>query len=92
MENASAEYLKGAFFWHIDGTLQKTPILASFLSCWRLSPIGGQTEFADTYAAYDDLPESEKKSASKVCRSSIRQEAAQRYVNPEPAYAELAGL
>ena len=88
MENASAEYLKGAFFWHIDGTLQKTPILASFLSCWRLSPVGGQTEFANTYAAYDDLPESEKK-ALEGLQVVHSQEAAQRYVNPEPTYAEL---
>jgi alpha-ketoglutarate-dependent taurine dioxygenase len=88
MENVSAEYLKGAFFWHIDGTLQNVPVLASLLSCWRPSPVGGQTEFCNTYAAYDDLPESDKKTVDtlKVVHS---QEAAQRYVNPEPSYAEL---
>jgi alpha-ketoglutarate-dependent taurine dioxygenase len=87
-ENTGAEYLKGAFFWHIDGTMQKTPIFASIMSSWRLSPIGGQTEFSNTYAAYDDLPDSEKKALDslQVVHSF---EMSQRYVNPEPSYAEL---
>ena len=60
-ENAQADYLKGAFYWHIDGTMSEVPILASMLSGRRLSATGGETEFANTYAAYDDLPESEKR-------------------------------
>jgi alpha-ketoglutarate-dependent taurine dioxygenase len=88
MENVSAEYLKGAFFWHIDGTLQNVPVLASLLSCWRPSPTGGQTEFCNTYAAYDDLPEADKKTLDTL-QVVHSQEAAQRYVNPEPTYAEL---
>jgi alpha-ketoglutarate-dependent taurine dioxygenase len=88
LENAGAEYLKGAFFWHIDGTLQETPILASLLSCWRLAPVGGDTEFCNTYAAYDDLPESEQKALEKL-QVVHTLEAAQRYVKPEPSYAEL---
>jgi alpha-ketoglutarate-dependent taurine dioxygenase len=87
-ENAAAEYLKGSFYWHIDGTLQKTPVFASLLSCWRLSPIGGQTEFSNTYAAYDALPDREKKALGTL-RVVHSQEAAQRYVTPEPSYAEL---
>jgi Taurine catabolism dioxygenase TauD, TfdA family len=27
-ENANADYLKGAFYWHIDGTMSRIPILA----------------------------------------------------------------
>src|SRR5262245_49542199 len=27
-ENARADYLKGAFYWHIDGTMSEVPILA----------------------------------------------------------------
>ncbi len=87
-ENDAAEYLKGAFFWHIDGTMQKTPIFASIMSCWRTSPTGGQTEFANTYAAYDDLPESQKLALDGL-RIVHSFEASQRYVNPEPSYAEL---
>lgn len=50
-----AEYLKGSFFWHLDGTHEDTPIFASFLSAKKLSTAGGQTEFASSYAAYDSL-------------------------------------
>jgi alpha-ketoglutarate-dependent taurine dioxygenase len=87
-ENRNAEYLKGAFYWHIDGTMLRVPIFASMLSAWRLAPTGGQTEFCNTYAAYDALPESEKKALDplKVVHSF---EVAQRYVNPEPSWTEL---
>lgn len=87
-ENAGAEYLQGAFFWHIDGTMQKTPIFASVMSSWRLSPTGGATEFSNTYAAYDDLPEPEKQALDKL-QVVHSFEASQRYVNPEPSYAQL---
>jgi alpha-ketoglutarate-dependent taurine dioxygenase len=56
----TAEYLKGSFFWHIDGATGGTPDLAALLGARRLSPEGGQTHFANTYAAWDDLPESEE--------------------------------
>ncbi|TAL04039.1 MAG: TauD/TfdA family dioxygenase [Rhodospirillaceae bacterium] len=55
-----AEYLLGTFCWHMDGTFEDVPPLASILTPRVLSPTGGQTEFANTYAAYEDLPESEK--------------------------------
>jgi alpha-ketoglutarate-dependent taurine dioxygenase len=87
-ENAQADYLKGAFFWHIDGTMSDVPNLASLLSGRRLSPSGGDTEFANTYAAYDDLPESEKRAIDGL-RVVHMLEVSQRYWHPEPSYAEL---
>jgi alpha-ketoglutarate-dependent taurine dioxygenase len=59
-ENAQADYLKGSFNWHMDGTHDQVPLFASLLSGRRLSPIGGQTEFANSYAAYEELPEEMK--------------------------------
>ncbi|HTV96125.1 MAG TPA: TauD/TfdA family dioxygenase [Steroidobacteraceae bacterium] len=59
--NNQADYLKGSLYWHIDGTMNEVPILASLLSSKVLSPSGGDTEFCNTYAAYDDLPEAEKR-------------------------------
>jgi len=59
-KSEAVDYLKGSFYWHIDGTSQPMPILASILSAKVLSPEGGNTEFANCYAAYDDLPEAEK--------------------------------
>jgi alpha-ketoglutarate-dependent taurine dioxygenase len=87
-DNAQAEYLKGAFYWHIDGTMSDVPILASILSSRRLSETGGETEFANTSAAYDDLAESEKNAIDKL-RVVHSFAASQRYVNPEPTYAEF---
>jgi alpha-ketoglutarate-dependent taurine dioxygenase len=87
-ENANAEYLKGAFYWHIDGTMAQVPILASIMSSRRLSPVGGETEFSNTYAAYDDLPASEKEALDSL-RVMHAFEASQRYVKPEPSWAEL---
>jgi alpha-ketoglutarate-dependent taurine dioxygenase len=54
-------YLRGTLDWHIDRTDIDVPPLGSMLSPRVLSPSGGQTEFATTYAAYDDLPEADKR-------------------------------
>lgn|SRR5262249_20988921 len=87
-ENAQFEYLKGAFYWHIDGTNLDVPIFASLLSSRRLSATGGETDFANTYAAYEDLPESEKPVLEKL-EVVHTLEASQRYFNPEPTWKEL---
>lgn len=59
--NRQADYLKGSLYWHIDGTMNEVPILASLLSS-RVLPEngGGDTEFCNTYAACDDLSDAEK--------------------------------
>lgn len=57
----AVEYLKGSFYWHFDGTMQDKPIFASLLSAKVMPPEGGSTEFANTYAAYEALPDIEKK-------------------------------
>lgn len=87
-ENPKGNYIRGAFFWHIDGTMLPVPIGLAALTAKRLSPTGGDTEFANTYAAYEDLPEEEKAQLEglKVVHSI---EASQRYVTPEPTYEEL---
>lgn len=54
--NPRADYLKGSFLWHIDGTHDQVPVFASLLSARRLSATGGQTEFANSYQAYEELP------------------------------------
>lgn len=61
--NPQPEYVLGTFFWHMDGiTVDAPPPFATLLSC-RIAPaagMGGETEFASTYAAYEGLPEEEK--------------------------------
>ena len=86
--NPGAEYLKGTFYWHIDGATDDVPTRASLLGARKLSATGGETEFANTYAAYEALPEEEKAQLEQL-RVIHSLEAAQRMVNPEPAYAEL---
>ncbi|MGV0838008.1 TauD/TfdA dioxygenase family protein [Mycolicibacterium thermoresistibile] len=59
--NEAADYLKGSLYWHIDGTMNEVPILASLLSSKVVPDDGsGDTEFCNTYAAYDDLSDADK--------------------------------
>jgi alpha-ketoglutarate-dependent taurine dioxygenase len=60
--NKRADYLKGSLYWHIDGTMSEVPIFASLLSSKVLPDNGGgDTEFCNTYAAYDDLSDEDKR-------------------------------
>ena len=59
--NPQPEYVQGTFFWHMDGLNSDIPPpKATLLTCQRKSSKGGQTQFANTYAAYESLPSSEK--------------------------------
>jgi len=59
--NPQAEYVQATFFWHMDGlTAGIIPPKATLLSARSVAAKGGQTEFANTYAAYESLSESEK--------------------------------
>lgn len=55
-----AEYFPGTFFWHMDGSYDAVPPFATVLSPRVLAPAGGQTEFANNYAAFEDLPKAEQ--------------------------------
>ncbi|MFZ2173631.1 MAG: TauD/TfdA family dioxygenase [Rhodococcus sp. (in: high G+C Gram-positive bacteria)] len=85
----SAEYLKGTFSWHIDDTCNDVPAKATVLTARHVAMVGGGTEFASTYAAYENLPEQERKryEGLRVLHSF---EAAQRTVNPDPTDEQLA--
>ncbi|MDV2475382.1 TauD/TfdA dioxygenase family protein [Rhodococcus zopfii] len=85
----SAEYLKGTFSWHIDDTTNDIPAKATVLTCRHVAAVGGGTEFASTYAAYENLPEAERKryEGLRVLHSF---EAAQRTVYPDPTDEQVA--
>jgi alpha-ketoglutarate-dependent taurine dioxygenase len=87
-ESDTADFIYGTFCWHIDGTTDNIPTRASMLSPRKLSEIGGQTEFANTYASYEDLPASEKKSIEKL-KVVHMQETIQRHVFSHPTEAQL---
>ena len=88
-KNEAAEYLKGTIYWHIDGATDDIPAKATLLSGRRLSTIGGQTEFCNSYAAYEDLPEEERRYCESL-RVVHSLEAANRLTTPNPTDEQLA--
>jgi alpha-ketoglutarate-dependent taurine dioxygenase len=50
-----ARFLIGNHLWHMDGTYEAIPPLATLFTPYRLSKTGGDTMFANTYAAFEDL-------------------------------------
>ncbi len=89
-KTATAPYLLGTFYWHIDGAQDEVPTKATMLSAHVISSHGGETEFASTYAAYDGLTDEEKERFEGL-RVLHTFEASQRLVQPDPTPDELAG-
>jgi alpha-ketoglutarate-dependent taurine dioxygenase len=87
-ENPLSEVLKTSFYWHFDGSMSETPIFASILTPRRLSPTGGETEFCNTYAAYEALSESDKAEIENL-RVVHAIWSLHRYANPEPTHEQL---
>ena len=54
-------YLRASQFWHIDNVSRSHPNFASMLIARELPNEGGETEFANMYAAWEDLPEEKKR-------------------------------
>jgi alpha-ketoglutarate-dependent taurine dioxygenase len=83
-----ADYLKNTTGWHIDGLFEDDPPpRASILAARRLSAAGGQTEFCNTYAAYEDLPEDDRKRCESL-RALHTLEASNRAMSPDGSPAE----
>jgi alpha-ketoglutarate-dependent taurine dioxygenase len=88
----SAAYLRGTFAWHVDGCTpdgDDCPQMATVLTARAVSARGGETEFASTYAAYDDLSEDEKLRLGPL-RVVHSLEASQRRVTSDPSPKQLA--
>ena len=88
----SASYLRGTFAWHVDGCTPdggEWPQMATVLSAKVVAAHGGETEFASSYAAYDELTDDEKThfQALRVVHSF---EASQRRVRPDPSPKQIA--
>lgn len=86
--NARSEYLKGSLYWHIDGTMNKVPIGAAVLSSKVLPTWGGNTEFCNTYAAWNALPEDDKALIADL-RAMHAAWTTLLYYEPETSYAKL---
>lgn len=88
-ENSLAQYLQGAFLWHLDGTMDAIPSKASVMTAHATAESGGDTEFASTYAAYDDLSAEERERYGDL-RVVHTFEATQRQIYPDPTPEQLA--
>jgi alpha-ketoglutarate-dependent taurine dioxygenase len=87
-KNPAADYLKGTFDWHIDGMTDDIPIMATVLSAHQVAASGGDTEFASTYQAYEDLSDDEQARAlgTRVVHSFL---AAQKLSHPNASDADI---
>lgn len=86
--NAKADYLRGANFWHVDGSTQDKPYYGTLLRPVTIASEGGQTEFCNTYAAYEDLPQ-EDKDAIEGLRVVHSMERSLWFIYPEPSYEQI---
>ncbi len=84
-----AEYSEGTFNFHFDDTYMEYPALASILRCKVTAPKGGQTEFANTYAIYDDLSEEDQRWMDRL-HAEHSQECIQRKAFPNPTEWQLS--
>lgn len=84
-----ADYQRSAFVWHFDGFERPAPYQATIITARSISADGGQTEIANAYAAYEDLPEEEKRQIEGL-RVIHCFESSMRAVRPWPSFAELS--
>jgi len=84
-----AEYTEGTYFFHFDDTYMEYPALASVLRARTVAPAGGQTEFANTYAIYTDLPAGERDYLDTL-QAVHSQETIQRKAFPDPTDWQLS--
>jgi alpha-ketoglutarate-dependent taurine dioxygenase len=59
-QSTLAAYRAGTFYWHIDGANDRVPQKATLLTALEVATEGGDTEFANLYAAYDGLSDEDK--------------------------------
>ncbi|KLO45606.1 taurine catabolism dioxygenase TauD [Mycobacterium nebraskense] len=91
-KNSSAEILKATFDWHIDGCTplgDECPQKATVLSAVQVAEWGGETEFANSYAAYEELTDEEKDRFGSL-RVVHSLEASQRRVHPDAGPEQVA--
>ena len=88
-KSQAAAYLRGTFFWHIDGATDPVPNKATMLAAKAVAADGGETEFCSTYVGYDTLPDDLKGKVDEL-RVIHSFEAAQWLIEPDPSEADLA--
>ncbi len=85
-----ARYREANVNWHIDGTTSDAPDKMTLLTARRTAENGeGNTEFANTYAAYRALPDDDKALIDGL-RVRFSADSAYRKVDPNPTEKQVA--
>ena len=84
-----ASLRRSTIFWHTDGLTDIVPQKATLLTAREIAEEGGDTEFANTYVAYEAMPEDRKDVLSRyqVVHSVA---ASQLLMYPEPTEKQRA--
>jgi alpha-ketoglutarate-dependent taurine dioxygenase len=80
---------RSTIFWHTDGLTDQVPQKATLLTAREVADEGGDTEFANTYAAYESLPDAEKAEYAQY-RVVHSVAASQLLLNPTPTDEQQA--
>lgn len=65
-DRTQREFILGNDYWHMDGMSYPVPVKATLLKCESAPVEGGDTGFANLYAAYDALPAERKERLSDL--------------------------
>ena len=60
-DRTQLDFVKGNDYWHMDGTSYDKPGKGTMLKCETPASEGGDTGFANLFAAYEALPENKKR-------------------------------
>ncbi len=84
-DKSQLDYVKGNDYWHMDGTSYDTPGKATMLKCESPPSEGGDTEFANLFAAYAALPGEKKRQLDGLrVRHCLAAVGRKMYKNPTP--------
>jgi alpha-ketoglutarate-dependent taurine dioxygenase len=83
------DYVKGNNYWHMDGTSYATPGKGTLLKCESPPSRGGETDFANLFAAWNALPAA-RQQALEDLRVLHCLEAVGRKLYPQPTPEDLA--
>jgi alpha-ketoglutarate-dependent taurine dioxygenase len=87
--NPNSGLYKSNDFWHLDGAMDEIPAKASIMTGRVLAAKGGDTEFASTYLAYEELSPRERELVSEL-RVVHTLEAIQLLSYPDPTPEQQA--
>jgi alpha-ketoglutarate-dependent taurine dioxygenase len=80
---------RSTIFWHTDGLTDTVPQKATLLTARDVADDGGDTEFANTYSAFNALPDNEKAELARY-RVVHSVAASQLLLTPDPTPEQLA--